>query len=539
VPYDDITAVELRGQGLFQSFCLTTHRRFYLYPRWSFFERKAMARALHISRERVWALADGPQRLAEMESKARIARLGQARPPMVTVGAVLILLVVFLCERLLGADQDLLGLIALGANAPALVAKGQVHRLVAANFIHLSWVHLYLSGLALLSLGNVLERIVGHCRFLVLLLCSAIGGSLASSLAAQGALSLGSSTAVFGLLGSLIFLLHRLGEELPSGYRQPRWWWALVVSITAALPFLQPQPDIAAHVGGFICGVVTTFLLYPGRDANALATEAGRRLRTAAAALVSLCVVAGGVTAHGAAYNKEQDKLTVAADLVQRLSTPQELHKVALQMATDPTAPPEQVELALNAAQQAVGQIPHEAAALHALATAQYRRGLLDEAIATERRARLYDDHPRYVTQLAHLLDARSEQRGLLLLGDVTKESLSIHWEPAASSSRENAVIRISMKKRFDHPVVVVAHVLEEQRPVGVFLAILKPDYGGGINTFHPWLNRRPWPAQVTFDVALVDASGTGPEPLVPAFGYYPLDPKTRTPPGSDQANNL
>jgi len=479
---------------------------------------------LHIARERVWALSDGPQRLADMESKARIARLGQARPPMVSVAAALVLLVVFLCERLIGADRDPLGLIALGANAPALVAKGQVHRLVAANFIHLSWVHLYLSGLALLSLGNLLERMVGHSRFLVLLLCSAIGGSLASSLAAQGALSLGSSTAVFGLLGSLIFLAHRLGEELPSGYRQPRWWWALVVSITAALPFLQPQPDIAAHVGGFICGIVTTFLLYPGRDANALAAEGERGIRTAAAALISLCVVAGGLTAHGAAYNKQQDKLTVAADLVQRLSTPQELHKVAWQMATDPTAPPEQVELALNAAQQAVAQTPHEAAALHALATAQYRRGLLDEAITSERRARLYDNDPRYVTQLAHLLDARTQQRGLLLLGDVTKESLSLHWQPASGGSQEKAVIRIAMNQRFKHPVVVVAHVLEEQRPVGVFLAILKPDYGGGTNTFHPWLSRRPWPAQVSFEVALVDASGAGPEPLVPAFGYYPLD---------------
>src|SRR5690606_4193606 len=105
-------------------------------------------------------------------------------------------------------------LVAFGANAPALVTAGEWYRLLSANFLHVGWLHLYMNGIGLFVLGMLLERLVGPWRFVFVFLTSAAAGAAASLLVSDAALSVGASTAVFGLLGAYALINWRCRATL-------------------------------------------------------------------------------------------------------------------------------------------------------------------------------------------------------------------------------------------------------------------------------------------------------------------------------------
>ncbi len=90
---------------------------------------------------------------------------------------------------------------ALGLKVNELIIQGQLWRLFTPMFLHGSILHIALNMYALLAFGPQLERYYGHGRYLALYLVSGFAGNVASFLFSS-APSLGSSTAIFGLLGA-------------------------------------------------------------------------------------------------------------------------------------------------------------------------------------------------------------------------------------------------------------------------------------------------------------------------------------------------
>jgi membrane associated rhomboid family serine protease len=68
---------------------------------------------------------------------------------------------IFACQCMLGAKLDIAACISLSAVAH----KFQIHRVLAAPFVHTGVVHLALNMLALLSLGPLQEQAMGSVRF--------------------------------------------------------------------------------------------------------------------------------------------------------------------------------------------------------------------------------------------------------------------------------------------------------------------------------------------------------------------------------------
>lgn len=186
-------------------------------------------------------------------------RPGTPATKFLVTAIVVGLLVQFLSGAITNAEK----LVYLGAIYPELIWEhGQWWRLLSAMFLHGNGtipgtaLHLAMNLIALVQLGSLYELMFSPRRLLTVYFASGIVASLTSLLISRG-WSVGASGAIFGIMGAFIF----------SVLRSPRWrgnpqarrivnqvvFWSLA---NIAIGWQIPQIDIAAHVGGFVAGLV-------------------------------------------------------------------------------------------------------------------------------------------------------------------------------------------------------------------------------------------------------------------------------------------
>jgi membrane associated rhomboid family serine protease len=120
--------------------------------------------------------------------------------------------------------------LAWGAGFGPATKDGEWWRLGSALFLHFGVVHLTMNMVALWEAGQLVERLYGRLRFVVIYFVGGITGNLAS-LIVQGdrAVSGGASGAIFGIYGALMVCLWRERRQIHpvefrccSGHRQCR-----------------------------------------------------------------------------------------------------------------------------------------------------------------------------------------------------------------------------------------------------------------------------------------------------------------------------
>ncbi len=149
-----------------------------------------------------------------------------------------------------------------GALVPALVARGEVWRLVTSVFLHSGFLHLSLNMLSLYFLGSFVEVAFRRGRFLALYLLSGLSGGIAYLyFGAYGTPAVGASGAIFGLLGGI------LGYSLRSGtftWQNPVIRQLLILlAINLYLGFSIPNVSNTAHLGGLAGGLFFGYLVAP------------------------------------------------------------------------------------------------------------------------------------------------------------------------------------------------------------------------------------------------------------------------------------
>uniref|UniRef100_A0A1J3JQW5 RHOMBOID-like protein n=1 Tax=Noccaea caerulescens TaxID=107243 RepID=A0A1J3JQW5_NOCCA len=140
-----------------------------------------------------------------------------------------------------------------------IVHEGQGWRLLTCMWLHAGVLHLLANVICVAVIGVRLEQQFGFVRVGTIYLVSGFCGSILSCLFVQNAISVGASSALFGLLGAM------LSELLINWTTYDNKGVALImllviVGVNLALGTLPPV-DNFAHIGGFLGGFLLGFLL--------------------------------------------------------------------------------------------------------------------------------------------------------------------------------------------------------------------------------------------------------------------------------------
>ncbi|MCH9683816.1 MAG: rhomboid family intramembrane serine protease [Deltaproteobacteria bacterium] len=210
-----------------------------------------------VERAAVEARVDAPAPLsaddrARLEDRrAFIAQLG-ARP-LATWGLLAVLVAIFGLEVWWGGGENIPTLVRMGANTPHSTAS-EPWRLLSSALLHAGVIHIGFNGYVLLVLGGFVEKILGAGRYGVLLGAAALGGGLASAVAAAAPVSVGASGAIFGALGAAAALAWKPGETIPEVLVTPlRRSAGINLALGVGMSFM-PGVDMWAHFGGGAVG---------------------------------------------------------------------------------------------------------------------------------------------------------------------------------------------------------------------------------------------------------------------------------------------
>ncbi|MHC2990364.1 peptidase S54 [Pontibacter sp. HJ8] len=219
------------------------------------------------------------------------------------------------------AWQDM---IAVGANFGPYTLTGEWWRLFSSMFLHIGVLHLLVNMYALVSIGGVLESLVGKKQFALAYVLCGLAGSLGSLWWDQMRISAGASGAIFGMFGmfmTVVLLERKMSWQEKKG---------MVLNMLGVIAFnlvfgLQSGIDNAAHTGGLVMGIVfgAVLLLRSGRYITQRYSSLGNAL-TVAVVLVAFTALYVQIPATHAKYlstmlrfeEKEQEALVVLEDML-------------------------------------------------------------------------------------------------------------------------------------------------------------------------------------------------------------------------------
>jgi rhomboid protease GluP len=150
---------------------------------------------------------------------------------------------------------------AIGIKINELIALGEWWRLFTPMLLHGSLLHIGFNMYALFIFGPGLERHFGHVRFLALYILSGFAGNVAS-LMFSTAPSLGSSTAIFGLLGAQGVFLYQ-NREMFGGSARRALNNIISIAVINLIIGLSPGIDNWGHMGGLVGGTLFAWFAGP------------------------------------------------------------------------------------------------------------------------------------------------------------------------------------------------------------------------------------------------------------------------------------
>jgi len=263
-PYSSIWALHEMSVGRRRYVLMNVGgRRTYSWSASSFVEPDSVDRFAAAVRAGIERLPDAEVRLARLDRRAAAAAAAQTGRMGLTWSLAGVFLIIFAVQCWVAARAGDLFLIQAWGASRELVQNGELFRLVTANLLHGSFLHLTGNTLFFVLLGFALERLVGTVRFGLVLGGAALGGMGAVVLAGGDVIVIGSSTGLFGLIALFTWAVILFRDDLPANFRNiPPWSVPLLVLVAAGYDYflieivLGIPVSVAAHLGGAIGGLL-------------------------------------------------------------------------------------------------------------------------------------------------------------------------------------------------------------------------------------------------------------------------------------------
>ncbi|PID54067.1 MAG: rhomboid family intramembrane serine protease [Micrococcales bacterium] len=214
------------------------------------------------------------------QSRTAAGALARGGPPRITYGFIGLCVLVYLGQL---ASDDLTFQLAFNQ----AWAEVQPWRYLTNALVHAVGgmpLHILFNMYAMYLLGPPLEQLFGRVRYSVLLILSALGGSVGFQLlAASTGWMVGASGVVFGLFGAFLTAGSKIGVRM-SGI-------VVLIAINFVFGFVVPNIAWQGHLGGFLAGAACGGVLVraPAKS-RVLVQSLG--LGLIAVALVALAVLA-------------------------------------------------------------------------------------------------------------------------------------------------------------------------------------------------------------------------------------------------------
>jgi rhomboid protease GluP len=149
----------------------------------------------------------------------------------------------------------------LGSKVNELIVVGQVWRLFTPALLHASLTHIGFNMYALYAFGTFLEPAYGRTRFMLLYILAAFGGNVLSFLFSRS-VSVGASTAIFGLLGAQGIFIWQNRQIFGDQARSILTNIIVIAGINLMLG-LSPGIDNWGHLGGLLAGLAFAWFAGP------------------------------------------------------------------------------------------------------------------------------------------------------------------------------------------------------------------------------------------------------------------------------------
>ena len=138
-----------------------------------------------------------------------------------------------------------------------------IHRLLTANYLHGGLMHIMFNMLALHSLGEVIENLIGKVKFFIAYTLSGIGGTILSSsmniYLKPNSLnfSVGASGAVFGIAACLVVLaVYRRNRGMDFIYQINYQPLVIMLGLNLVMGQMVDRIDNWGHIGGLVTGAL-------------------------------------------------------------------------------------------------------------------------------------------------------------------------------------------------------------------------------------------------------------------------------------------
>lgn len=208
------------------------------------------------------------EQLKRMMAQNRPSFLERNAGRVVTLALIAITVLAYVAEVLLSGmrvDIPTRTLVEMGAMYAPAVQAGELWRFVTPMFLHMDLMHLAFNMVALYSVGEVLERVLGRGNFLALYVVGGITGNAVSfaadvMLGGGPTVSAGASTSVFGLFVAVALLgvLHKGNRSFFAQYSRGMLG---VIGVNVAYTLLVPNISVSGHLGGALGGLVAMFMI--------------------------------------------------------------------------------------------------------------------------------------------------------------------------------------------------------------------------------------------------------------------------------------
>lgn len=235
-----------------------SNRQFRVYENWD-----AFYQPLRVALEQLFSFPGDTHQTTVNPTQTASAVLSRHKIASCTVILVLINVAIFLLTDFMELFFQSYNLLEMGAVSwQEVIFNHQYYRIISSMFLHNGLDHIFNNMLVLFFVGSYLEQNIGKKWFLavyffsgILAACTSIVYNMIQHVVVT---SVGASGAIFGLMGALLTVVL-LKRNRGTNMNVRRLFFAIFFSLYGG--FSSQGVDNAAHVGGFIGGILITAIL--------------------------------------------------------------------------------------------------------------------------------------------------------------------------------------------------------------------------------------------------------------------------------------